>query len=82
MIRAAAVPVSSEISAFQPRRAARCRIRVVQPPAPVGHDLLLGQLQLDRPAATASSRRSGPTSGSAAIAGCEAAASMSACTPA
>ena len=51
MIRAAVVPVSSEISAFQSSTGGRCRTRTVHPLVRRAHDLLLGQLQLDRPAA-------------------------------
>ena len=51
MIRAAVMPVSSEISAFQSSTGVRLPDLDGPPAVRRAHDLLLGQLQLDRPAA-------------------------------
>ncbi len=82
MSDAAAVPVSSDISAFHASTGGRCRIRVVHPPAPSGTTSWSGSSSSMAPRATARARRSVPSSASDARAGWGRPASMSACTPA
>ena len=79
------VPVSSEISAFQSSTGTRCRTWTVHPSAgfdPARTTSCSGSSSSIAPRRTVSARRSGPTSGRAAIAGWIAPASTVACTPA
>ena len=76
------MPVSSEISAFHASTSSRRRTCTVQPPSGVRHHLLLGQLQLDRPAAHRQlAGAAGPARAAPRCAGCSRPASRSACTP-